>query len=75
MTPNDKPKVVDLDQYKQAARARAAKAAARQKAAARPPANGAREPFLGSRPRAGLLLALILGLTLALWLGPRLLHG
>lgn len=66
MKPDEDPRVVDLRRYRKAARESAAKKA---RAAPRP----GREPLLGSRPRAGLILALVAAAVLALWLLPAIL--
>ena len=69
MSAEKKPEVVDLSQYKKAR----ADADQSLKAKAKADAKAAREPLLGGRPRAGLILALlILGLAAAFLL-PRLL--
>ena len=67
MKQDDRPDVVDLRSYKQA-RARSQAQAAK----ARPAASG-KEPLLGSRRNAGLLLALVILVLLAVTLGPGLL--
>lgn len=69
MSAEKKPEVVDLSQYKKSR----AEAEQSLKAKAKADAKAAREPLLGGRPRAGLILALlILGLAAAFLL-PRLL--
>jgi hypothetical protein len=60
MKPDEDPHVVDLRRYRQAAQ---------RKAAAKPPAQ---EPLLGARPRAGLILTLVVLVLLALWILPML---
>jgi hypothetical protein len=66
-----RPEIVDLRRYRQAA--------AKRKPQAPPPPNnrarrpGQREPFLGSRPNAGMILVLVLVVLAALWLLPTLL--
>ena len=84
MKPDKKPEIIDFDRYKAAQAQAKAKEQARQQAqakAARQAGGKARgtggpEPFLGSRPRAGLILAafaVVLGLLFVL---PRFLtHG
>jgi len=57
--PERKPEIIDLNRYKQAVQAKA-----RRKAA--PPASR-REPLLGSRPRAGLILLLAVAAMAAFW--------
>lgn len=67
---------IDLGRYKKAVQDRArAESEARRRAAARPsgaPRRGP-QPFLGSRPHAGLILVLAIAAFLALWFGPMLL--
>jgi hypothetical protein len=63
--PKHEPEVTDLARYRKA-RAEAAK---RKPPKAKPP----REGVLGSNPRAGLILAIVVVVLLALWLGPRFL--
>lgn len=58
-SPDDDPAVVDLARYRQAQ-------ADQQKARRPPPPVG--EPLLGSRPRAGLILGLMILVMLALWM-------
>jgi hypothetical protein len=58
------PRVTDLRRYRQARELQ------RRQASRRPP----REGFLGRRPRAGLILALVVLLLLILALGPSLLR-
>jgi hypothetical protein len=65
--PDDDPAVVDLARYK---RARAAQKQAKAKPKPGPSRSG--EPLLGSRPRAGLILALMALAMLALWLASSL---
>jgi len=65
---------VDLNRYKKVVQSRAREAARQQAAAMRSrPAVGGREPIIGSRPRAGLILVLAAAVFLALWLAPQLL--
>jgi hypothetical protein len=59
------PEIVDLQRYRQAAKA----ANAAKLASSRPKP----EALLGSRPRAGLVLAVIAVTILALWLIPKFL--
>ncbi len=63
MEGEDPSRVVDLGRYRKAAKAESAKAAK-----ARP-----NERILGSRPRAALILVLIIAAAVAWWLIPRLL--
>jgi hypothetical protein len=72
---NEHPKIVDLRSYKLEAKARAARAAAAQRKAAKLAPAGGKQPVLGARPNAGLILALFAIFFLALWLGPRLMQG
>jgi anti-sigma factor RsiW len=60
------PRVTDLRRYRKARELQR-----RQQAARRPPSEG----LLGSRPRAGLILVLVLLGLAALSLGPSLLHS
>ena len=70
MKPEKKPEVVELEQYRKAAAARAAREAERAHQP-QPKAEGT-DRFLGNRPNAGLLLVVvILGLA-ALYLLPKL---
>ena len=64
--PKHEPEVTDLARYRKA-KAEEAK----RKAAARPKAP--RQSFLGSNPRAGLILVVVIVVLLALTLGPRFL--
>jgi hypothetical protein len=57
------PRVTDLRRYRRE-RARAQRAAS-QKPGRRP---GPKEPLLGGRPRAGLILVLVVAALLAMWL-------
>lgn len=64
----DDPRVTDLRAYrreKQRARDRARRSP--------PPAQPGSQSFLGGRPRAGLILAAVVAVMLALWLAPALL--
>lgn len=58
--PERDPRVTDLRRYRRE-RERA------KRAAPRPP-RGQREPLLGARPRAGLILVLVLAVLVAMWL-------
>lgn len=60
--PDDDDHVTDLARYR-----KAREQAARKKARSRPPS----ESFLGSNPRAGLILLILVVVLLALSLGPR----
>ena len=62
MEGEDPSRIVDLGRYREAAKAESAKAVK-----ARAP-----ERMLGSRPRAGLILVLIIATAIAWWLIPRL---
>lgn len=66
--PKHEPEVTDLSRY------RKAKAEAAKRKPPRPPKapKGPKAPFLGSNPRAGLILAIVAVVLLALWLGPLL---
>jgi hypothetical protein len=71
------PPVIDLQRYRKdaqerAAADRAAKAKAK-KARGRGPAPAGPQPILGSSPRAGLILVVVVLLFLGLTFGPRLL--
>jgi hypothetical protein len=63
--PKHEPEVTDLARYRKAK----ADAAKRKAVRPRPP----REGFLGSNPRAGLILVVVVIVGLALMLGPRFL--
>jgi hypothetical protein len=63
--PKHEPEVTDLARYRKAK----AEAAQRKAAKPKPP----RQSFLGSNPRAGLILVVVIVVLLALTLGPRLL--
>jgi ferric-dicitrate binding protein FerR (iron transport regulator) len=67
--PKHEPEVTDLARY------RKAKANAAKRKAAKPPKppKPPRQSFLGSNPRAGLILVVVVVVMLALWLGPRFL--
>ena len=77
--PNDDPQVTDLARYRKA-RAGAARRPPRQsrpqgagRAGAGPQGPRSQKPsMLGSNPRAGLILAIVVLVLLALWLGPLL---
>lgn len=60
------PHVVDLERARRAREARAKAEAVKRRQAGR-------EPVLGSRRGAGVILVLVLLVLLALWLGPSLL--
>lgn len=64
--PKHEPEVTDLARYRKA-KAEAGK----RKPPPKPKAP--RQPFLGPNPRAGLILAVVVIVLLALWLGPRFL--
>lgn len=62
----DDPHVVDLARYKRARQQLQAKARAQQKSS--PPRKaGGGEPLLGSRPRAGLILAAVALVVILIW--------
>jgi hypothetical protein len=63
--PKHEPEVTDLARYRKAK----AEAARRVPAKPKPP----RQSFLGSNPRAGIILIVVVIVMLALWLGPRFL--
>lgn len=69
MQQDKRPDVVDLRSYRRD-RARSQAQAARRKAAPQRPSG--KEPLLGSRRNAGLILALLILLGVALWFGPRM---
>jgi hypothetical protein len=60
------PRVTDLRRYR--------KARELQRRQAKPPRR-AQEPLLGSRPRAGVILVMVMLVLLAAWLLPQLLSG
>jgi len=64
-SPDEDPRVTDLTRY------RKAKAAAAKRPPPKPKAP--RQSFLGDNPRAALILAILVVVALALFLGPRLL--
>lgn len=66
--PNDQPGVTDLRRY------RRERERARRREARTPPPSRPNERILGGRPRAGLILVLMVAAALALWLVPRLLR-
>ena len=68
MAPKHEPEVTDLERYR---KAKAKAEAEKRKPPPRPKAPG--QSFLGSNPRAGLILAIVVVVALALWLGPRFL--
>ena len=61
--PEDDPRITDLRRYKKA------REQARRRPPPRPPARGS-QSFLGSNPRAGLILAVVVVLLLVLWVLP-----
>jgi hypothetical protein len=64
MKRQDDPQVVDLRRYRKTQKAA-------RKAQAAPPASSQR--LLGARPRAGLILVLVVLAMLALWIAPKIL--
>ncbi|HEY0647738.1 hypothetical protein [Phenylobacterium sp.] len=64
--PKHEPEVTDLARYR---KAKAEEAKRKPPKPPKPP----RQSFLGSNPRAGLILAVVVVVLLALWLGPRFL--
>lgn len=66
--PKHEPEVTDLERYR---KARAKAEAEKRKPPPRPKAPG--QGFLGSNPRAGLILTIIAVVAAVLWLGPLLL--
>ena len=64
--PKHEPEVTDLSRYR---KAKAEEAKRKPPKPPKPP----RQSFLGSNPRAGLILAVVVIVLLALWLGPRFL--
>jgi len=77
MKHDEAPEVIDLDRYKAAQAAAKAKEQARleaqAKAARRAQKAAGSQSLLGSRPRAGLILALIVAALVVLFVLPRLL--
>lgn len=78
MTGRKDPQLIDLARYKKAVqeKARAEAKARERRAKVQPPTRpggGGKEPLLGSRPHAGLILMAATLIALALWLGPRFL--
>ena len=79
--PKHEPEVTDLGRYR---KAKAAAAKRKQPPPPPPPRKGAGyrpdrgagggQGFLGSNPRAGLILAVVVVVLAALWLGPMLLR-
>jgi hypothetical protein len=67
--PKHEPEVTDLSRYRKA-KAEEAKRRPPKPKAPKPGSSG--QSFLGSNPRAGLILAIIVVVLLALWLGPML---
>jgi hypothetical protein len=68
--PKHEPEVTNLARYRKA-KAEAARRPPPTPKAAKPA--GGKAPVLGSNPRAGLILAVVVVVLLALWLGPLLL--
>ncbi|MBI1197706.1 MAG: hypothetical protein GC203_07580 [Phenylobacterium sp.] len=66
--PEDDPQVTDLQRYR-----KAREQAERRRRAASPPKRPPGQSFLGSNPRAGLILAAIAAVLAALYLIPRFL--
>ncbi len=66
--PKHEPEVTDLTRYR---RAKAEEAKRKPPRPPKPP-KGPKQSFLGSNPRAGLILAIVAAVLLALWLGPLL---
>jgi hypothetical protein len=58
--PPEDPRVTDLRRYKKA----------REQAKRRPPPKPPGQGLLGSNPRAGLILAILVVVAAVLWLGP-----
>lgn len=72
-TPKD-PQLIDLARYKKAIQDKAraeARGRQAQKGARHRTAPGGKEPLLGSRPGAGLILVAAALIAAALWLAPR----
>lgn len=67
--PKHEPEVTDLARYR---RAKAEAAKRKQPPPPRPPRNS--DSFLGSNPRAPLILAIVAVVLVVLWLGPLLLR-
>ena len=66
--PKHEPEVTDLERYR---KAKAKAEAEKRKPPPRPKTPG--QGVLGSNPRAGLILAIVVVVLAALWLGPMLL--
>ena len=66
--PKHEPEVTDLERYR---KAKAKAEAEKRKPPPRPKAPG--QGLLGSNPRAGLILAIVVVVGLALWILPRFL--
>lgn len=64
--PKHEPEVTNLARYR---KAKAEEARRKPPKPPKPP----RQSFLGSNPRAGLILVVVVVVLLALWLGPRFL--
>ncbi len=62
--PEDDPRITDLRRYKKA------REQARRRPPPRPPGARGSQSFLGSNPRAGLILAVVVVLLLVLWVLP-----
>lgn len=62
--PPDDPRITDLRRYRKA----------REQAARRPPPRPPSQRLLGANPRARLILAIVLAVLAALWLGPLLIR-
>lgn len=67
--PKHEPEVTDLARYRKA-KAEAARQAKANPKPARPGRPGGGEGFLGSNPRAGLILGVVAVVLVLLWLGP-----
>jgi ferric-dicitrate binding protein FerR (iron transport regulator) len=80
MSEDDRPRVVDLQRYRRAREQRASKPPPKPAPAPRRPSKRAkhhykpptREPVLGDRQGAGLILLLAAAVLLLLWFGPML---
>lgn len=65
--PRNDPRITDLRRY------RKAREQAKRRPPPRPPSQRGSQSFLGSHPRAGLILAAVAVVLLALWVLPALL--
>jgi hypothetical protein len=65
--PQDDPQVTDLRRYR-----KAREQAERRRRAAQAPKRPPDQSFLGSNPRAGLILLIVIAVLAALYLAPRL---